>query len=125
MFDASNWSNYQTVTLSAEEDPDWTNGSAIIQCSAPGVAGNEVTATEWDNDVINLALASRGSTITGSNGKAEQPDCRRYDSATPLHGWGSTVWTSSPPVSMTLDISVACASFEHEAPAWTDNRYYR
>ena len=69
VFDASNWSNNQTVTLSAEEDPDWTNGSAIIQCSAPGAAGNEVTATEWDKDVINLALASRGSTITGSNGR--------------------------------------------------------
>ena len=69
VFNASNWNTYQTVTLAAAEDADTVNSSAVIRCSAPGLTNKDVTATEQDNDgVVNLALASRGSTITGNNG---------------------------------------------------------
>ena len=55
VFDDSTWSNYQTVTLGAAKDPDWTNGSATIRCSAPNTADKDVTATEQDNDLINTS----------------------------------------------------------------------
>jgi len=49
-FTTSNWSTWQTVTLSAAEDSDTTNGSATIRCSASGLTSKYVTATESDND---------------------------------------------------------------------------
>ena len=49
VFNTNNWNINQTVTLGAAKDPDWTNGSAVIRCSAPGIVGNDVTATEDDN----------------------------------------------------------------------------
>ena len=50
VFNAANWNIYQTVTLGAAEDADTVNGSAVIRCSAPGLADKDVTATEQDND---------------------------------------------------------------------------
>ena len=97
VFNAANWNIYQTVTLGAAEDADMVNSSAIIRCSAPGLADKDVTATEQDNDgVINLALASRGSTITGSNGGNWT---NLIDGVTTGYtgntGFGYTVWTAS------------------------------
>ena len=46
VFDASNWNTNQTVTLSAASDADQVDGSAIIRCSAPETADQDVTATE-------------------------------------------------------------------------------
>ena len=69
VFNASNWNTYQTVTLSATEDADTVNSTAVIRCSATGLTNTDVAATEQDNDDgCQLALASRGSTITGNNG---------------------------------------------------------
>ena len=96
-FNAGNWNTYQPVTLAAAEDVDMVNSTAVIRCSAPGTADKDVTATEWDNDVTNLALASRGSTITGSNGanwsNLIDGVTTGYTGST---GFGSTVWTSTP-----------------------------
>jgi len=49
-FTTSNWSTYQTVTLSAAEDADTENGTATIRCSASVLDSKDVTATEGDND---------------------------------------------------------------------------
>ena len=49
-FTTSNWSTNQTVTLSAAEDTDTANGSAVIRLSASGIPNKDVTATEADND---------------------------------------------------------------------------
>ena len=127
VFNASDWSNYQMVTLAAVEDPDMVNSSAVIRCSASGVAGNEVTATERDNDVVNLALASRGSTIMGSNGRGWSNLIDGVTTGyTGTNGWGSTVWTSSPPGSMTLDLKGLCAISSMRFLLYdVDNRYYR
>ena len=46
VFDASNWNTNQTVTLAAASDADQVDGSAIIRCSAPETADQDVTATE-------------------------------------------------------------------------------
>ena len=66
VFNAGNWNTYQPVTLAAAEDADEVNGSAMIQCSAPGLANKDVTATEQDNDVVNLALASAAARLRGA-----------------------------------------------------------
>ena len=38
VFNAASWNTYQTVTLGAAEDADIVNSSAVIRCSAPGLA---------------------------------------------------------------------------------------
>jgi parallel beta-helix repeat protein len=51
LFDSNNWDVYQTVTLSAAEDVNRTNGTALITCSAPTLATTiTVTALAIDND---------------------------------------------------------------------------
>ena len=47
-FDSTNWDAYQTVELTAVEDADELNGTAVIRCSAPGAESREITATEID-----------------------------------------------------------------------------
>ena len=129
VFDASNWNTNQTVTLAAADDADQVNGSAIIRCSAPETADKDVTATEEDNDVINLALASRGSTITGNNGTnwsalidGVTTGYNDYD------GYGMTWWANDPdaPGTMTLDLKDLCVISSTKLLLWDlDNRYYQ
>ena len=126
VFNASTWNTYQTVTLSAAEDADTVNSAAVIRCSASGVAGKDVTATEQDNDgVVNLALASRGSTITGSDGanwdKLIDGVTTGYDGD---NGYGYTLW--SPNGTMTLDLKSLCAISSTKLLLWDlDSRYYQ
>ncbi len=50
-FTTSTWSNYQAVTISASQDSDWANGSAIFNCSSPTLTNDaDVTATEVDDE---------------------------------------------------------------------------
>ena len=98
----------------------------MIQCSAPGLANKDVTATEQDNDVVNLALASRGSTITGSNGtnwsKLIDGVKTGYTAST---GFGYTVY-STPAGWMTLDLKGLYTITRTKLLLWDrDNRYYR
>jgi hypothetical protein len=61
-FTSTNWDQYQTVTLAAEEDSDTTNGTALICISAPDISNKEVTATEADNDPLPLDTDGDGLT---------------------------------------------------------------
>ena len=68
-FNYITWSNYQTVTLRAAEDPDRINDSAVIRCSAPETAYKDVTATEADN-TLPLEIQTSADAVTvpeGSN----------------------------------------------------------
>ena len=56
-FTSTNWNSYQTVTLSAAEDADTTNGTATIRISASGIPNKDITATESDNDRSYFSLA--------------------------------------------------------------------
>jgi glucose/arabinose dehydrogenase len=49
-FTAADWDAPQTVTLSAAEDGDSLNGSAVFAVSSTGLTTKKVTATEADND---------------------------------------------------------------------------
>ncbi len=50
VFNSGDWSSNKTVTLSADTDPDWSNGVATIECSVAGVTTQSLTATEADSD---------------------------------------------------------------------------
>ncbi|MBF2760544.1 MAG: hypothetical protein ISN28_09790 [Ectothiorhodospiraceae bacterium AqS1] len=55
-FTSSNWDTAQTVTVSAREDNDRTNDSAIISFSGGGLTGR-VSVTVIDNEVPGLAIS--------------------------------------------------------------------
>ena len=69
-FTTSTWDTYQAVTLAAAEDLDITNGSATVRFSAAAIANKDVTATEQDNDTLNIVTSvatvavSEGGTAT-------------------------------------------------------------
>ena len=69
MFDAANWASNQPVTLAAAADPDQANGSAVIRCrvTTPGLADQDVTATEAD-DTPALAIVTSTNTVTVAEG---------------------------------------------------------
>ena len=60
IFDSSNYSVPQAVTLEAAEDADNLNGSAAFAVTAPGYMRTELSMTELDNDELP------GFVITGS-----------------------------------------------------------
>jgi len=49
-FTPANFGTFQNVTISAAEDADLTNGSAVFRASGAGLTSADVTATEVDND---------------------------------------------------------------------------
>src|SRR5262249_42554095 len=49
-FTPANFGTFQNVTISAAEDADLTNGSAVFRASGAGLTNADVTATEVDND---------------------------------------------------------------------------
>jgi alpha-tubulin suppressor-like RCC1 family protein len=63
IFTPSNWNAYQSVTLSALDDPDAASGQATIRCSASGLANVDVTATEQENDTLAIATDKDSVTI--------------------------------------------------------------
>ena len=73
-FNSSNWEDWQTVTLTAADDGDGSNGNATIRVSAPGLPDRNITATELDNDTsngdvflrLNPSEATSGQDITVS-----------------------------------------------------------
>ena len=127
VFNVSNWDTYQMVTLSAAEDADTVDSEAVIRCSASGMANKDVTATEQDNDrTANLALASRGSTITGNNGgnwdKLIDGVTTGYNS---YNGYGYILWSPTPGT-MTLDLKGLYTITRTRLLLWDlDSRYYR
>jgi hypothetical protein len=58
-FTSSNWNVEQQVNISAAEDADTTNGSAVFTLSSSGLPSQTLTATEADNDVpvTNVTLS--------------------------------------------------------------------
>ena len=67
VFTPANYATDQTVTLAAAEDADTANGTATIQCTAPGCTAAGVTATEQDNDVpaFSLKINCGGPALAG------------------------------------------------------------
>ena len=53
-FTPSTWNVYQSVTLAAGEDVDTVNDVAVIRFSGTGAVPTDLTATEIDNDALNI-----------------------------------------------------------------------
>ena len=103
IFDQSNWDQWQVVTLSAGEDVNSTNETAIFQVSTPGTPGVSITAIALDDDIgENLARASSGTTITGAN--ASQAALAIDGEHLAETNYAYTVWTSTPPGALTMDL---------------------
>jgi hypothetical protein len=60
-FDADNWNDFQTVTVSGERDPDTENDTTPIELSGTGLTTVNVPATV--NDVDRLAIETSTGTI--------------------------------------------------------------
>lgn len=56
LFTPTDWNNYRKVTITAAQDPDTSNGVAIIRIRAPGVANRDITVTEIDDDVLQFII---------------------------------------------------------------------
>ncbi|MHC4312665.1 MAG: right-handed parallel beta-helix repeat-containing protein [Planctomycetota bacterium] len=63
-FDSSNYSEPQTVTLSAVEDTDYLNGETLIWIRAPGFFTAGCVATESDNEPVPTVLYVDGNSGT-------------------------------------------------------------
>ena len=104
VFTAANWNKWtNTVTLSAANDADATNGTATFQVTAPGGSTN-LAATELDDDIgANKALASAGSTISGTNAFAMNKAIDGIHLSSTNYAYMS--WSNSG--AMTLDLKEA------------------
>jgi hypothetical protein len=63
-FTPANWSVAQTVNVTAAQDSDYANSSAVFAVTSPGLATKTVTTTEQDNDVITTPVALRATNDT-------------------------------------------------------------
>jgi predicted SpoU family rRNA methylase len=55
-FTPEEWDKFQRVTLEADQDTDTINGTATIRVSAPGIANQDITVTEIDDDVLQFVV---------------------------------------------------------------------
>lgn len=98
-FTTTNWNTPQTVTLSAAEDADATNG--VAQFRLADVAGNltvvDLTFTEADDDYVLTLAASpaEAGTVspTGATVQEGNPAAVVPIAATPGEGWVFVAWT--------------------------------
>lgn len=74
VFTPSNWTVYQEVVLSAGDDTDMSDGTAVITCVAPGLTGATIVATEQDLEVSPEPGTSPPWTSSGSSGLGS-PSC--------------------------------------------------
>ena len=59
------------MTLAAASDADQVDGSAIIRCSAPETADQDVTATEEDNTPALAIVTSTNAVTVAEGGTAD------------------------------------------------------
>jgi hypothetical protein len=72
-FTPTNFGTFQNATISAAEDADSTNGSAIIRASSTGLPNVDVTANEVDNDPPPMVgIQTSVSTLSVNEGGSAQ-----------------------------------------------------
>ena len=91
------------------------------------VSYGETVKSNVFNYAINLALASRGSTISGNNGTNWDKLIDGVKTGyTGSAGFGYTVWNTTPPGTMTLDLKGLCTISSMRLLLYDlDNRFYR
>jgi uncharacterized protein (DUF1800 family) len=71
-FTPTNFGTFQNVTVSAAEDADSMNGSAVIRASATGLPNADVTTNEADNDPGVIAIQTSAATLNVNEGASAQ-----------------------------------------------------
>jgi uncharacterized protein (DUF1800 family) len=71
-FTPANFGTFQNVTISAAEDADSANGSAVFRASATGLSNADVTANEVDNDPAAIAIQTSVTTLNVNEGASAQ-----------------------------------------------------
>ena len=72
-FTPTNFGTFQNVTISAAEDADSTNGSAVFRASSTGLPNVDVTANEVDNDPPPVvAIQTSVTTLSVNEGSSAQ-----------------------------------------------------
>jgi uncharacterized protein (DUF1800 family) len=71
-FTPTNFATFQNVTISAAEDADSTNGSAVFRASATGLSNVDVTANEVDNDPATIAIQTSVTALNVNEGSSAQ-----------------------------------------------------
>jgi len=69
-FTSANFGTFQNVTISAAEDADTANGSAIFRVSSTGIPNVDVTANEVEND--SVAIQTSVTTLAVNEGASAQ-----------------------------------------------------
>jgi hypothetical protein len=92
-FTTANWNTYQTVTVTAAQDADITNGTATITCSSTGSTNHTVTVNVADND-STLTVTSGGNGTTNPSGATlVTKSAATAISATANTGYSFDIWT--------------------------------
>jgi uncharacterized protein (DUF1800 family) len=71
-FTSANFGTFQNVTVSAAEDADSTNGSAVFRASGTNLISADVTANEVDNDPALIAIQTSVATLNVNEGGSAQ-----------------------------------------------------
>ena len=72
-FTSANFGTFQNVTISAAEDADSTNGSAVFRASGTNLGSADVTANEVDNDPPPMvAIQTSVTTLSVNEGGSAQ-----------------------------------------------------
>lgn len=65
-FTPANFATYQNVTISAAEDADITNGTAMFRIAGTGLTDASANVSEFDNDGLPVARRTYVATLTGA-----------------------------------------------------------
>jgi len=82
-FTPTNFGTFQNATISAAEDVDSTNGSAVIRVSSTGLPNVDVTANEVDNDPPPVVAIQTSVATLNVNEGASAPFGVRLSAAPP------------------------------------------
>jgi uncharacterized protein (DUF1800 family) len=65
-FTPANFATFQMVTISAAEDADLSNGTAVFRSAATGLTSADANVSEFDNDGAPLADRTFGTNLNGA-----------------------------------------------------------
>jgi uncharacterized protein (DUF1800 family) len=71
-FTPANFGTFQNVTISAAEDADSTNGTAVFRASGTGLTSADVNVSEVDNDPVVIAIQTSVTTLNVNEGASAQ-----------------------------------------------------
>src|SRR2546427_634807 len=71
-FTPTNFGTFQNVTISAAEDADSTNGTAVFRASGTGLTSADVNVSEVDNDPEIISIPTSAMSLNDNEGASAQ-----------------------------------------------------